>query len=186
MKTIIPVLTAFVFLALSMPVGADNATNDLRKEIQTLKQRVSDLEQKPGTTATESVPFSAMEHLQNQMDQALDDAFNSSNVFTNGMFNSKIFYEASPLEPTKDGYQMKLNVSGFDKNDIKVSAHNGMLTVTGQTSAESGRQSPHASSSTQNFGAFMNKISLPADADSDAISTNRSGNQLTITIPKKT
>jgi len=91
--------------------------------------------------------------------------------------------------PALDLYQSNDNVvavvelPGMRKEDIEISLHEGMLTVSGERKQETG-ENEKAERSERYVGKFRRSISLPARVDTSNVSATYKDGILTVTLPK--
>ena len=91
--------------------------------------------------------------------------------------------------PALDLYQNNDNVvaivelPGMRKEDIEISLHDGMLTISGERS--SGSSNGENAERTERFsGKFRRSITLPTRVDAGKVSANYKDGILTVTLPK--
>ena len=95
----------------------------------------------------------------------------------------------SAWTPTLDVYQNNDNVvamielAGMKKEDIEISLHDGMLTISGERKGESA-QDDKAERSERFIGKFRRSITLPTRIDANKVSANYKDGILTVTLPK--
>ncbi|MFL6542853.1 MAG: Hsp20/alpha crystallin family protein [Chthoniobacterales bacterium] len=95
----------------------------------------------------------------------------------------------SAWTPALDVYQNNDNVvamielAGMKKEDIEISLHDGMLTISGERKGESA-QDDKAERSERFIGKFRRSITLPTRIDANKVSANYKDGILTVTLPK--
>jgi HSP20 family protein len=91
--------------------------------------------------------------------------------------------------PALDLYQNNDNVvavvelPGMRKEDIEISLHDGMLTISGERKSESSN-GENAERTERFTGKFRRSITLPARVDAGKVSANYKDGILTVTLPK--
>jgi HSP20 family protein len=91
--------------------------------------------------------------------------------------------------PALDLYQSNDNVvavvelPGMRKEDIEISLHEGMLTISGERKHETG-ENENAERSERYVGKFRRSISLPARVDASNVSATYKDGILSVTLPK--
>jgi len=99
---------------------------------------------------------------------------------------SAIFYNANlNMQDAGNEYILRFDITGLDKNKVKVELNNNLITLTGEYSSRVEDKSPGSFHGSQAFGAFVRTVSLPADADPKDIKTEVKDNTLIIHIIKK-
>jgi HSP20 family protein len=95
----------------------------------------------------------------------------------------------SGWSPALDIYQNTDNViarvelPGMRKEDIEISLHDGMLTISGERKADSG-ESDKAERTERYIGKFRRSVSLPTLVDASKVTANYRDGILTVTLPK--
>jgi HSP20 family protein len=107
-------------------------------------------------------------------------------IWSNFGHQSQLF---SGWTPALDLYQNKDNVvaivelPGMRKDDIEISLHDGMLTISGERKSES--SNGEDSERTERFtGKFRRSITLPTRVDAGKVSANYKDGILAVTLPK--
>ena len=91
--------------------------------------------------------------------------------------------------PALDLYQNTDNITamvelpGMRKEDIEISLHDGVLTISGERKSESS-ESENAERTERVTGKFRRSITLPARVDSDKVGAKYKDGILTVTLPK--
>jgi HSP20 family protein len=84
----------------------------------------------------------------------------------------------------KDNLVVTLEVPGIKKDDIEISLHDGMLTVSGERKDEREQTEGQAFRSERYFGKFQRSLSLPTAVDAGKVKANYKDGILTIHLPK--
>ncbi len=91
--------------------------------------------------------------------------------------------------PALDVYQNNDNVivmielPGMRKEDIEISLHDGMLTISGERKSES-KDSENAERTERFVGKFRRSITLPTRVDANKVNATYKDGILTVTLPK--
>ena len=99
---------------------------------------------------------------------------------------SQIF---SGWSPALDVYQNNDNViarvelPGMRKEDIEISLHDGMLTISGERKTES-KEGDKAERTERYVGKFRRSVSLPTQVDAGKVTASYRDGILTVTLPK--
>ncbi len=131
-------------------------------------------------------PFLEMERIREEMDEMFRDAFGQQTPQQGfGMFNTDISYDTNfKLEETSDGYAIKLDISGLNKDKIDVEINEHTITISGEGSGTEEEHGPQSSYKAHSYHSFLRTIPLPEDADSKTITTDQQGNTLIIQMKK--
>lgn len=84
----------------------------------------------------------------------------------------------------KDNYVVKVELPGMKKEDIDLSLHNGVLTVSGERKHEQAAGEGETFRSERFFGRFQRSVTLPARVDSSGVKASYKDGILTIELPK--
>ncbi|MBL8012795.1 MAG: Hsp20 family protein [Candidatus Omnitrophica bacterium] len=179
-------------------VFADDNVQDLKKQIEELKAKVATLEANqsrpagrgwpsphPSFDNSSWDPFAEMQGMHEEMNRMFRQAFDRSSSPTQGMFSDQLFFDNSNIQETKDGYLIKLDIDGFDKNKINVSAKDGVLGISGEYNNDKKQNDQNGVVESHNYAKFLNSMPLPKDADISKMKTEQKGDQLEISFPKK-
>lgn len=104
-----------------------------------------------------------------------NDLFDVQNQMENRLFSDCI--------EKADKYECKFDMPGFNKNDVKVHAHDNFLIVEGSRKNESTDEKSGTFSRT--MGNFKDCKQLNANADGDNMKASFKDGVLTVSIPKK-
>ena len=91
---------------------------------------------------------------------------------------------ALDVEESADGYTLRANLPGVKLADIKVSIHEDVLTISGETISE-----PHSEDSKwlireRRAGKFSRSLRFPSIVDGDSVSASLEDGVLVISLPK--
>ncbi len=90
---------------------------------------------------------------------------------------------ALDLYQTKDDVVALVELPGMRKEDIEISLHDGMLTISGERKDES-TEGEKDGRSERFVGQFRRSISLPTRVDADKVNASYKDGILTVTLPK--
>ncbi|ETX16582.1 glutamyl-tRNA amidotransferase subunit A [Roseivivax halodurans JCM 10272] len=94
------------------------------------------------------------------------------------------FAPASDAAITKDAYEISLELPGVAEDDLEISVHDRVLSVTGEKSAEHEERGEHWYFRERQFGSFARSFRLPPDADGTRVSAVLKDGVLTLSIPR--
>ena len=101
--------------------------------------------------------------------------------------DSGLFSGWSPaldVHDDKDSLSVQVELPGVKKDEIDISLHEGVLTVSGQRKLERERQEGETFRSERYFGKFQRSVTLPAAVDADKVKASYTDGILTIDLPK--
>jgi len=201
-KTLIPTIAfmtvAFICLFI-LPTFAEDDVEDLKKQIEALQKRVDDLESSHDDQESDDSwgffnnrgnnrwdPFNEMERMQEEMNRLFQNSFSNRGWSSGGMFSNNLSFDHDfDLKETDNGYEIKFDMTGLDKEKIDIEINEYSITVKGEHSRQDTEESPDRYFSSQSFGSFMKTIPLPVDADTTKLKTEKEGDTLVIRLPKK-
>ena len=102
------------------------------------------------------------------------------------VFNKQFFAPPAEIRESEDGYHISMELPGSLRDDIKVWAEQGVLTITGEKKAPSGDSKNQGGRlvSERVFGKFSRRFQLPEDVDTSMIKANLNDGVLIIEIAK--
>ncbi len=89
------------------------------------------------------------------------------------------------VKEEKDRYLVDFELPGLDKDDIKVTMENGMLTVSGERKHEETREDDKVYRRERSYGKFCRSLRLPEDVDGDKVEAGFKNGILRIGVGKK-
>jgi len=84
----------------------------------------------------------------------------------------------------KDKYVVSVELPGLKKEDINVTVHDGILTVSGERKSEKNVKEGTVHRTERYFGRFSRSVSLPSAVTSDKVAAAYKDGVLTVEIPK--
>ena len=135
--------------------------------------------QSPATTALTG--FDRWSNLRDELDSLFELPF-----WSNFQRQTQLFSGWSPaldIYQNNDNVIARVELPGMRKEDIEISLHDGMLTISGERKAESS-EGDKAERTERYVGKFRRSVSLPAQVDAGKVSANYRDGILTVTLPK--
>jgi HSP20 family protein len=87
------------------------------------------------------------------------------------------------IEEDEQVYEIKVDLPGIEKNDIKIKTRGSILTITGERKIEHRNTKKYRIE--KSYGIFIRSFTLPLDADTDGIQSSFNAGVLKINIQKK-
>jgi len=196
---VLNMVLVFTVIFSNVPVFSDEDVAELKKQIEVLKKRVEELESSktrpvvgisrnsynPANSGAID-PFADMERIQEEMDRILEKSFSFPNQPGQGMLTNTMSFDTNlDFKDTAEGYVITFNMSGLDKDKVDVQINDHSITVKGEQTLQNQQQNPNGYFQSQSYGSFMKTVPLPEDADVTKIKTEKTGDKLVITMPKK-
>ncbi len=124
-------------------------------------------------------PLSLFGELQRDMNRLLENRLsqNSSTLVANSDW-----LPAVDIHEDKDGYLIAVDLPGINPEDIHVSTHNGVLSISGKR--EGVHEDKDQKRSERFFGSFLREFSMPENADLERIQANSKHGVLELNVPK--
>jgi HSP20 family protein len=86
---------------------------------------------------------------------------------------------------SENQYEVSIDLPGMSEDDIQIELNDNTLTVTGHKEEVNENKDKQYYCVERSVGRFQRTLSLPEDADSDAISAKIKNGLLEIQIPRK-
>jgi len=121
--------------------------------------------------------------------QGLRDELNRLFEFPLGEFNRagecfNVWAPALDLREDKDNLLVSLELPGMKKEDIEVSVHEGVLSVSGERHSEKRGTDAETHRTERFYGRFQRTVTLPKPVHAEAIKATYKDGVLNITLPK--
>lgn len=88
------------------------------------------------------------------------------------------------VEENEEGYTVRADLPGVDRDDIKVNIHDDVLSISAETAAENSEDSVRAVIRERRFGKFSRSLRFPVPVDGEAIAAAFDNGVLSIALPK--
>lgn len=147
---------------------------------------MSDITRTPNAGQTTPEPFpdqTPMTWLRGEIDRLFEDFGRPArSVFNFGTHSLPV--PAMELTDTGDSYRLTAELPGMTDKDVTIEVAAGLLSISGDKAEGKDRNEGGCLMSERRYGAFARHITLPKDADADAISASFRNGLLTVTIEK--
>ena len=126
-------------------------------------------------------PFTGLSSLHSQ----LDDMFN--NFFSNVPAGTRNLPAMNVYAEDDKELVAEVEAPGFDKDDVEVSVHNGVLEIKGEKheKEEDEKDKKRSYMVRESHASFYRSIALPKHADADKVEAHFDKGLLKVTIPFK-
>jgi HSP20 family protein len=95
-----------------------------------------------------------------------------------------VWYPSVDVSETDNAYEVKAEIPGMKKDDIKVSLEDNVLTLKGERKEESETKKKNIQICERYYGRFQRSFRLPREVKSDGIKAAYKDGVLTVEIPK--
>ena len=122
--------------------------------------------------------------IESGMDCLLDEVFGGSCVTyvvpeTRGGYSPRI-----DINETADSINVSAEMPGMSQDDIDVSVHDGILTISGEKKVQDGGKVLNYHHTERSYGCFSRDISLPGAVDIEKVKAAYKNGVLSIRVPK--
>lgn len=124
-------------------------------------------------------PLGLFGELQRDVNRLFDSRLFSN---TSNPISSGDWLPAVDIHEDKDGYLLSIDLPGIRPEDIHVSAHNGVLSISGKR--EEINTDKEQKRSERFFGSFLREFSMPENADLEKVQANSKHGVLELRVPK--
>lgn len=117
--------------------------------------------------------------------RSVDDFFNDRYRYLLGM--DEEFTPAINTREATENYQVELAVPGYDKDDLRISVQNGILTISSEKKETAEKKNAGDNYLRREFSyrAFTRRFPLPADVDEEHIQAEYKDGILRIFLPRQ-
>jgi HSP20 family protein len=117
--------------------------------------------------------------LRDEVDRLFDFSWPSRD---SGLFSG--WSPALDVFDDKDNVVVKVELPGLKKEEINLSLHDGVLTISGERKHESQRKEGESFRSERYFGKFQRSVTLPTAVESNKVNASYKDGILTVELPK--
>jgi HSP20 family protein len=86
---------------------------------------------------------------------------------------------------TANAFDIKIELPGVNKEDVKITIQNGVLTVRGEKKQESQKKGENYHRVERSYGTFQRSFTLPTSVKSEKIEASYDNGILNISLPKE-
>jgi HSP20 family protein len=88
------------------------------------------------------------------------------------------------ISETDSAYMIKGEIPGVNKEDVKVTIEDGMITMRGQRKLEKEEKDKKFHRIERSYGSFMRSFRVPDDVDENAVKAEFKDGMINVTLPK--
>lgn len=134
----------------------------------------------------------ALQNFHREFDRIFDQAFRGFGIEPS-LFDGVLWPRVTDgmLKPTLDlsatdkEYTVTVEIPGVDEKDVKLEIANDTLTIRGEKKHEKEEKDKSYYRVERSYGSFQRVLSLPEDADKEAVKATFKYGVLTISMPRK-
>ncbi len=127
-------------------------------------------------------PFRELEDVSNRLNRVFGRPL--SRVEPNEMFTVADWTPSADISETDTAYLIKAEIPGVNKEDVKVTIQDGMLTIQGERKMEKEEKDKKFHRIERSYGSFMRSFRVPDDADESGVKAEFKDGMLNVTLNK--
>ena len=127
--------------------------------------------------------FRGIHSLQNDMNRIFDEFFRGDFLGNNTLF-TRDWNPAVDVVENKDNYVLNAELPGMNKDDVKITLENNVLTIRGEKKNEFEKKEGNYHRVERNYGSFERSFTIPGTVKADNIDAEYKDGVLTLTLPK--
>src|SRR5690349_18191548 len=124
-------------------------------------------------------PFEQLTNIRDEINRLFESPVDNG---ASDVFNT--WAPALDVYEGKDSLLVRAELPGLKKEDIEISLHENVLTVSGERKDEKKYEASQTSRQERFFGRFSRSITLPKQVDSGRVKAAYKDGVLTVTLPK--
>lgn len=127
-------------------------------------------------------PFRELEDVSNRLNRVFGRPL--ARMEPNEMFAVADWTPSADISESDTAYLIKAEIPGVNKEDVKVTIENGMLTIKGERKMEKEEKDKKFHRIERSYGSFMRSFRVPEDADESAVKAEFKDGVLNVTLSK--
>ena len=127
--------------------------------------------------------FRGLQSLQYDMNRIFDEFFRGDILADNSFF-SRDWSPAVDVVENKDNYILKAELPGMNKDDVKITLENNILTIRGEKKNEYEKKEGNYHRVERSYGSFERSFTVPGTIKTNDIDAQYKDGVLTLTLPK--
>ena len=128
-------------------------------------------------------PFRELEDMSNRLNRVFGRSLARTEPNTE-MLTMADWTPTADISETDTAYLIKAEIPGVNKENVKVSIQDGMLTIQGERKQEKEEKGKKFHRVERSYGSFMRSFRVPDDADESAVKAEFKDGMLNVTLPK--
>lgn len=117
---------------------------------------------------------------QKEMSKMLSNLWNDDSELSN--FGS--WFPSVDISESKEEFTVKVELPGINKNDVKITLQENVLTIQGEKKQETESKERNYHRVERSYGSFSRSFRFPSMVKADKIDANYKDGVLTISLPK--
>jgi HSP20 family protein len=129
-------------------------------------------------------PISEFEDMMNRYNRMFGLARTNGEREGKDLFSRSDWAPAVDIKETPEAFMVEAELPGMSKDDVKVTVHDGVLTIQGERKSEEETKDKKLHRIERFYGSFMRRFTLPDNADENSVKANFKDGLLTLSIQK--
>ena len=129
-------------------------------------------------------PVSEFDDLMNRYNRLFGLSRGSEEREGKDLFSRSDWAPAVDIKETDQAFTVEAELPGMSKDDVKVTVHDGVLTIKGERRQEEETEDKKMHRIERFYGSFMRRFTLPENVDENSVKANFKDGLLTLTINK--
>ena len=122
-------------------------------------------------------------NMQREMNKMFDSFFRGGTL-DDGSFGASVWTPAVDVAEHEDQFQVKVELPGVSKEDVKITMQENILTIRGEKKQEKESKGSNYHRVERSYGSFQRSFTLPTSVKHDKIEAAYNDGILSITLPK--
>ncbi len=127
--------------------------------------------------------FHGLESLRRDMNRMFDEFFRGD-VLADETFFGRDWSPAVDVVENNDSYILKAELPGMNKDDVKITLENNILTIRGEKKNEMEKKEQNVHRVERSYGMFERSFTIPGSIKANEIDAQYNNGILTLTLPK--
>ncbi len=128
-------------------------------------------------------PFRELEDMSNRLNRVFGRPLARLDSNTE-MLSMADWTPSADISETDTAYLIKAEIPGVNKEDVKVTIQDGMLTIQGERKMEKEEKDKKFHRIERSYGSFMRSFRLPEDADESSVKAEFKDGMLNVSLGK--
>jgi len=107
-----------------------------------------------------------------------------SNILDDGSFGTSFLTPAVDVVENENDIQVKVELPGVSKDDVKITMQDNILTIRGEKKQEKETKNSEYHRVERSYGSFQRSFTLPTNVNHDKIDASYNDGVLKVTLPK--
>jgi|SRR5690606_1948538 len=129
-------------------------------------------------------PISEFEDMMNRYNRMFGVARTSGDREGKDLFSRSDWAPAVDIKETAEAFTVEAELPGMAKEDVKVTVHDGVLTIQGERKHEEETKDKKHHRIERVYGSFLRRFTLPDNVDENSVKANFKDGLLTLNIQK--